>query len=139
MRGFTLIEIIIVVALFSALVSFGLFMSMETYRGTLFRSERSIVVSALEKARSRALANMYQTPWGVCFVAPNYVIFRGTSCAPDLETNETIPANAANPAIFSAPIVFSQLAATTTGGSVTLAQDGRTTTITVNYEGAISW
>lgn len=137
--GFTLIEIIVVIAIFSALVTLGLFMSMDTLRGTLHRSERDIVVSMLEKARSRALANIYQTPWGVCANAPDYIIFRGTSCTTLLSTNETIPASAANPAIFSAPIVFSQLSATTTGGTVTIVQDGRTSTIIVNHEGAIDW
>ncbi|HCR52495.1 TPA: hypothetical protein DIV48_02485 [Candidatus Kaiserbacteria bacterium] len=138
-RGFTLIEIIIVVAIFSVLISLGLFMSMETLRGTLNRSERDIVVSALQKARSRALANMQQAPWGVCYIAPDYIVFRGFECAPGLPTNETVPANTANSIVFPSPIVFSQLSATTTGGSITIAQDGRTATITVNQEGMIDW
>lgn len=139
MRGFTLLEIIVVIAIFSVLITLGLFMSMDTFRGTNHRSEESTVVSLLEKARSRALANIYQTPWGVCYIAPEYVIFRGTSCTALLSTNETIPASVANPAIFSAPIVFSQLSATTTGGTVTIVQDERISTITINYEGTIDW
>ncbi len=137
--GFTLVEIIVVIAIFSTLVTLGLFMSMDTLRGTTHRSERDIVVSMLEKARSRALANIYQTPWGVCANASDYIIFRGTSCTAGLSTNEIISASAANPAIFSAPIVFSQLSATTTGGTVTIVQDGHTNTITINHEGAIDW
>ena len=53
-RGFTLMEIIVVVALFSILTTLGLFMSMETLRGTLSRSEGSVIVSLLQKARVRA-------------------------------------------------------------------------------------
>lgn len=137
--GFTLIEIIVVIAIFGALIALGLFMSMETFRGTLFRSEQDIVVSVLQKARSRAMANMYQTSWGVCYITPDYVIFRGTECTAGLPTNETIPASPASAVTFSAPIIFSQLSATTIGGTITLMQDGRTSTIAVNQEGTIGW
>ncbi len=139
LRAFTLIEIVVVLAIFSVLILSGLFMSMDTLRGTLHRSERDVVVSLLQKARSRALANMHQSPWGVCYIEPSYIVFRGTLCAPELPTNEPVPASSANPGVFSSPIVFSQLSATTTGGTVTLVQDGRTSVVTVNAEGAIDW
>lgn len=139
MRGFTLIEILIVIAIFSVLISLGLFMSMETFRGTLNRSERDIVVNLLQKARSRALANIQQASWGVCYIAPEYIIFRGSECISGLPTNETVPANTANSIVFSSPIVFSQLSATTTGGSITITQNGRTAAIIVNQEGMIDW
>ena len=60
-------EIIIVIAMFGALLALGLFMSMDAYRGFSFRSEEDTVVSLLQKARSRAMNNMNQTPWGVCW------------------------------------------------------------------------
>lgn len=138
-RAFTLIEIVVVLAIFSVLILSGLFMSMDTLRGTLHRSERDVVVSLLQKARSRALANMNQSPWGVCYIEPAYVIFRGTACTAGLATNEPVPASPANLGTFSSPIVFSQLSATTTAGTVTLIQDGRTSVITVNREGTIEW
>lgn len=139
MRGFTLLEVIVVVAIFSILATLGLFMGMDTFSGTLRRSERDIVVSMLQKARSRALANTEQSSWGVCYSAPDYVLFRGTMCTAGLSTNEPTPAHATNPATFSAPVVFSQLSATTTGGVVTVVEGTRTSTITITAAGAISW
>ncbi len=138
-RGFTLIEIMVVIVLFTILVGLGLFMSLQTIHGTLFRSERDIVVTLLQKARSRAIANTNQNPWGVCYSAPDYVVFAGTTCP--VGGGEHIPASVNNPATFSDPngIVFTQLSATSTGGMVTVVQNGGPSTITVNNEGTILW
>jgi prepilin-type N-terminal cleavage/methylation domain-containing protein len=140
--GFTLIEILITIAIFSALLSLGLFMSMDAYRGFSFRSEQGTIVSVLEKARSRALNNLRQTPWGVCYSAPNYVMFSGASCT--TAGSDLIPANAgvaasSNFAGTFPTIVFSQLAATTSGATITVTQNGRTSAININHEGTIIW
>jgi prepilin-type N-terminal cleavage/methylation domain-containing protein len=137
--GFTLIEIIVVIAIFSALILFGLFMSMETLRGTLQRSERDTIVSLLERARSRAMNNIEQASWGMCYLAPDYVVFKGTVCsaAAVIDTVAASPGTATTGLL--AGIVFSQLAGTTTPATVTVTQGIRTSTIEINYEGTIIW
>ena len=65
-KGFTFIEILVVIAILGTLFAIGLLMSMEAYRGYSRRSDRDILVSALERARSSALANTNQQEWGVC-------------------------------------------------------------------------
>ena len=121
-RGFTLIEILVVVAIFTILASLGLFMTMDAYRATSSRSERDIVVSLLEQARSRAMNNYEGTTWGVCYLAPNYEIFSGNDCAAG-----------------SSRIIFSQLAGTTTAIDIPITQNGRTDIISINHEGTINW
>ena len=143
MRGFTLIEIIIAISIFSVLIALGLLMSMETFRGTIYRSETATIISLFEKARSRAMNNINQSPWGVCYLAPNYVIFKGTSCISSAVT-DSIEANAgvALASNFSSTfptVAFTQLSGTTTGGAFTVQQDARTSPITINYEGTIIW
>jgi prepilin-type N-terminal cleavage/methylation domain-containing protein len=139
-KGFTLLEILVVIAIFTVLIALGLFMSMETLRGALSRSERDTVVSLLERARSRAMANIGQSPWGMCYLAPNYVVFKGTACSAATAV-DTVAANpgTATTGLLPPGIVFSQLAGTTTPASVTVTQSGRTSAITINYEGAIIW
>lgn len=142
-RGFTLVEILVVLAIFALLVGVGVTFSIDAYRGNIFRSERGVLVSVLERARSRAITNYQQSSWGVCYIAPNYVIFKGVTCT---SGTDTVPANqtiAAASSFGSFPtIVFSQLAGTTTGASITL-MDGvsavNTSTITINNEGTIIW
>lgn len=141
-RGFTLIEIVVVMAIFTVLIGLGLFMSIDSYRGFAFRSEQDTIVSVLEKARSRAVNNYYQSPWGVCYLAPNYLIFKGSTCT--AVNSDAIPANAgvaaaSNFATTFPTVVFSQLAGTSTGGTITVTQNARTSTVQINYEGTIIW
>ncbi len=141
-QGFTLIEILVSIAILTTLIGLGLYMSMDSYRSYLSRSERDTVVSLLERARSRAMANVYQTPWGVCTSGTSYIVFRGTTCTLGAATNEETPLNPG--AVIAgmdstSPVVFSQLAATTTGKVVTVTEQSKVSTITINNEGTIIW
>jgi Tfp pilus assembly protein FimT len=143
-KGFTLIEIVVSIGILMMLFGLGLFMTMDAFRGYTFRSERDTIVSLLEKARSRSMANIAQTSWGVCYIAPDYVIFRGTTCTAGVATNENLSANAAVAAAsnFSSTfpvIVFGQLSGTTTAANITVVEDARTSTISLNHEGTIIW
>lgn len=143
MRGFTLIEVVVVIGIFVGIISLGLFLSMETFRGTLYRSEVSTIVSVLERARDRAMNNVNQTTWGVCYLGSSYVIIKGAACVQSSVQDTII----ANPGVAQAsgfpssfPVVqFSQLAGTTTGATIAVRQNDRTQTITINNEGTILW
>ncbi len=136
--GFTLIEILVVTAIFSMLITLGLFMSMETFRGVGYRSEQDTIVSLLQKARSRAMNNINQAPWGVCSRGGLYIVFKGLVC---ITTGDTISAslNATTTGLTGNGIVFTQLSGTTTPATVTLTQNGKISTTTINYEGTIIW
>jgi prepilin-type N-terminal cleavage/methylation domain-containing protein len=140
--GFTLIEIVIAIAILTAMLALGLFMSMDSYRAYLSRSERDTVVSLLQRARSHAMANSYNTTWGLCYISPNYIIFRGSTCTAGAATNEATPANtgAVITGLSSAPwVVFSQVAGTTTAATITVTENTKVSTITINNEGTINW
>jgi Tfp pilus assembly protein FimT len=139
-RAFTLIELLIVIGLTTALFALGAVINFDGYRASLSRSERDTVLALLTRARSNAMANTYQTPWGVCYIAPNYIIFRGVTCSAGAATNEPTGASAdvtVTGLSAASPIVFTQLSGTTTGGTVTITQQGRTYNLTINYEGGI--
>jgi prepilin-type N-terminal cleavage/methylation domain-containing protein len=145
MRGFSLVEIIVTLAIFTVLVSFGLFMGVQTISTAIHRSEEATIVSLLEKARSRAINNMYQTTWSVCYVSPNYIVAKGSTCslatAYDKVAADSRVATASdftNPAKFPT-IVFDQLTGDVPSSvSIDVVQDN-TKTITINHEGAIIW
>jgi prepilin-type N-terminal cleavage/methylation domain-containing protein len=140
-RGFTIPEVLTVVGIFSLLAGLGLIMSMETYRGSSFRSERTTIVSALERARGRAMNNMYQMPHGVYFdtATPAYVIFRGSSYVAGSSTNEVLPASSSAVVTGPSSVVFNQLDGTTSSSTITFTQDGKNGTISINSEGRINW
>ena len=143
-KGFTLIEIIVVIAVIGIIISFGTIMDLSVLERDTFSTERSTIVSVLEKARSRAMANMFESPHGVCYVAPNYVIFQGSTCT--ASGSELIPANQniavlsdfTNPAKFPT-IVFTQLSGNTTGSTIVLTDGVKSSNIEINNEGTINW
>ncbi|MGE5540677.1 MAG: Tfp pilus assembly protein FimT/FimU [Bacillota bacterium] len=139
-KGFTLPEMLVVIALLAMMAALGAFVGFDAYRASLSRSEHDIIVSLLERARSSAMSNIDQTSWGVCYIAPNYVLFRGTTCTGTASTDQLTEA-AADVSITglssTTPVVFSALSGTTTSATITVSEQARTSTITVNYEGAI--
>ncbi|MDP3741155.1 MAG: prepilin-type N-terminal cleavage/methylation domain-containing protein [bacterium] len=135
--GFTLIEVIIGMGILATIAAFGLFISMDVYRGNSFHTERNIIISILQKARSRAVNNINQISHGVCFQSGNYVIFEGPTCP---GTNpETFPRGSSVSSTWPSEIVFDQLTGNTIGGSITITDGARTSIVTINNEGRISW
>lgn len=155
-RGFSLIEILVVMAMFTMVAGLGLFVSMDAFRGYTFRSERDTVVSLLYKARSQAVSNMCfgagctgGRAHGVHFDSVNkrYVIFQGyTYAGRDASVDDvTLFRNNASSVAGLTDIIFSPLAATTTANpsavsTVTITdQGGHASVITIGKEGRITW
>lgn len=139
-RGLTLIEVLVVMSILIFILSLGLFVTFDAYRGYIFRSERFVVISVLEKARSRAINNYHQTPWGACYdsVGNQYIIFQNSNCATG-GRNEAIPASSVATTTGFSAIVFSQLSGTTTGISFKISNGISSSTISINTEGTINW
>ncbi|MBP6883686.1 MAG: prepilin-type N-terminal cleavage/methylation domain-containing protein [Candidatus Pacebacteria bacterium] len=143
-RGFTFIEILVVLALLTVVLGFGSFVDLSAFRTDTFRAEEYTITAILEKARSRAMANINETPHGVCYIAPNYVIFEGSNCT--AMGSELIPANQniaslsdfANMSKFP-KFVFTQLSGRTTGATIAITDGIKNTSIAINNEGTINW
>lgn len=142
-RGFTLIEVLIVMAILSILTTLGYFVAIDFYKSYAFNSERDIIVSILQKARSQSLSNINQSAHGVYFDNLNsrYVIFQGVTYA---ARNAALDENLAYaPGINHSGLVeisFFQLSGdSSASGSMNLSDGKRNTTISVNSEGQINW
>ncbi len=141
--GFTLVEIMIAVAIFTMLLGFGLIVGMDFYRSYSFNSERNISLAVLRKARTEAMVNIDQAAHGVHITATQYTIFEGAAFtgrpAAQVALDETIKAQ---PTITLTPvdIVFNQLdGSVTTPGSFTVSDGARLSTVLINNEGRIDW
>ena len=110
------------------------------FKKDTFKAEQATIVAALSKARSRAMNNMFDMAYGVCYIAPNYIIFQDNTCT----AGESISANtniASNPSTVFPPVVFDQLTGNTTGTGTTIhLTDGfKSAGIIINNEGTINW
>ena len=115
-------EIIIVLALVGIIASFGLFVSMDFYRSYVFRSERSVIISTLEKARIQSMTNINQAPHGVHYdgVNKDYVLFEGPTFNQGAATNMIIEGNNSVSVAGFSDVVFEQLSGDANAVSVTL-------------------
>jgi len=136
-RGFTLIEIVIVIAILAVVMSVGLMLGIDAYRSSLSRSERDQVVALLANARSRAMANVNQSAWGVCTNGSDYVLFAGT-CGSGGQTTP-IGTGASVVGLASPGVTFAQLSGDTTATTITVTQQSKVSTIQINAAGTINW
>ncbi|MEK7564055.1 MAG: prepilin-type N-terminal cleavage/methylation domain-containing protein [Patescibacteria group bacterium] len=145
-KGLTLIEILVVVSILTIIISFGLVINFQSFTSSTFLNENAKIVSLLEKARSRAMANMFDTSHGVCYLAPDYIIFRDGTCD-GLGTDEKTPANTSLTLTFPS-VVFDrisgklkpQLSPSTNQIDVIVDNgNGSPKHIKINNEGTINW
>jgi prepilin-type N-terminal cleavage/methylation domain-containing protein len=162
-RGYTLIELIIVVGLVLMLIALASFIDVHNYLGDAFRAERSTLVTVLQAARADSLNNVDLLPHGVAFHPADhpkaYVLFEGARYAESDPATQSV-FEGSYPVSFDpnapAEIVFCQLSGDATSGigasdcedpsnafegKVTMSDGirGLTQTVTINHEGAIGW
>ena len=139
--GFTLIEILVVIAIIGMVLSFGLTIDINTLRGDTFQAEINTIVSVLERARSQSMANLSDANHGVCYIEPNYIIFTGDTCTADdseiIPANTDITSNAST--TLPAEIVFERLTGRTTGATIHISHGVNEADIIINDEGTINW
>lgn len=147
--GFTLIEVVVVLGLFVSILAMTAFIGVQSYRRYAFYTQRSLAVSALQKARSQALDNLCLgsnctggQPHGVHFTADGRCeIFQGLSFDPADPGNETVCEDE-SVAFEPADVVFLPLSAESAAGpiSFSLADTlGHSALITVGSFGQILW
>lgn len=138
-RGFTFLEVILVIGLVAVLGGLGLVLSLDAYRTHAFYAERATLVSLLSTARTKALANIGESRHGVCLDAgaKQYKLFQGSSCSTGQELLR-YPASDDITIQWPTEIVFDQLSgAVAVPVSITLSQNARVSRIEVNSAGRI--
>lgn len=148
MKGFSLIEILVVMAILMLILGLGLMTNMDSYRRYMFQSENKNLISSLAKVRSESLTNKNQSPHGICFeeAQKKLVLFQGPSYAVrvspifiDLNPLTSVSSTPNNFLCTNGGIIFSQLSGTTTPIEIVINQYQKVSTTTINYEGRIDW
>lgn len=139
--GFTLVELVIVVALLAGLALLGVPFGVDTYRDYVLISTTRDMVSLLRRAETFALANASSSSYGVSFRTDRAVLFKGTTYASrDVAFDEehilspSVVVNATGNVIFAPLSGMPETSAAVTVGNGFRFQD-----IDVNAHGVISW
>lgn len=139
--GLTLVELLVVLSLFALLVSLGLPISWRSYQIYSFQTEYARVARLLMTARSRAMANLEQHSYRVCYdsgahqlrLVPRACHLTDTIETADLSTQIRINQWP------SWGIGFAQLSGNSLQTTVIVADDEHSELITVNDYGGIDW
>lgn len=79
MRGFTLIEILLVIGIFGVLISFILPLSLTFYKSQQLEVQAQSIVQILRSAQLKSMATESDSSFGVYFTSGSYTLFKGNS------------------------------------------------------------
>lgn len=148
-RGFSLIEVVLVIALVSLCAGYGMFFSMDSYRSHSFYTDRDALVSLLQHARAESMSNICGgtgctggLQHGAVVESDRYVLFEGANYSTrdasqdiTIERSPLMSATGLTEAIFA---VGSGDVATT--GTIYLSDASHhESDISIGSEGQISW
>jgi prepilin-type N-terminal cleavage/methylation domain-containing protein len=139
--AFTLIEVLVVIALLGVVASFSVLMGTDALARATAHSERDLVVTLLEGARARSLANIDETPHGLHIDASSYIVFMGSAYSAGDPDNESTPKDSAVTVSGPTDIIFDPLSGNVgTGEGTLLFADGTSeASIDINEQGRIDW
>jgi prepilin-type N-terminal cleavage/methylation domain-containing protein len=147
-RGFSFIELIIVIALMSGVMAFSVVLGIDSIERSSVVEERDLFVSLLlTGARAQAMANVGETAHGIHIDTINheYILFNGTTYVAGASGNRVTPFSNTNLSIThssgNTDIVFEALSGnvSTGAGTITLRGANAIQEIEINESGRINW
>lgn len=138
-RGFTLIELVVVIGLMALFMAFTLPVGMETLRQHAFLNARESIRTTLTTAREDTLAGTNNAAWGVALFPHDIVRFQGSSYASrvpaydvTISLGSLVTLSGPSEVTFTRPDGFPS-----TPSTLILTDSQRTATTTVNVLGTI--
>lgn len=141
MKGFTLIEFLISIAIIFSIGTLGLFISMDFYKSSSLNSECNIAISILQKVRNLSMTNINEAKHGIYLDADKYTIFQGENYSSrNPAYDEIIYINPIITRDGLQEVVFEQLTGRPNAiGNIVLSNQTRSVIISIENEGRINW
>lgn len=140
-KGFTLIEVVFVIALIALAVSFSVLIGLDSVSRFVAIGERDLVVTFLVTARTHALTNVDEGAHGLHIDGASYVLFTGDSYDPGDPDNRSYVRDGAITITGPEDIIFEPLSGSVNTGTGTLifTDNAQSAEIVINEEGRIEW
>jgi prepilin-type N-terminal cleavage/methylation domain-containing protein len=138
-KAFTLVEILIVVALFGAIVSIGVPLTQSALTGSELDTAAEISLKNLKTAQALAQAVKDDSQWGVRFSGNSVIQFKGSSYATRDQAYDAV-VNLGVKTVFTGlgEVVFTKVSGMPSQtGTITITNQDRVITITVAANGAM--
>lgn len=141
----TMIEVLVVLGLFTMTAAIGMAFSFDSYRAYLFRSEYGNISQLLAKARNYAANNFDESAHGVHIGSNSYTLFVGDTYSASDPNNITFEKSDVVAISGATKIVFEQLSGnlktcdSSPSCEITFSYGAKTATVSVNDVGAITW
>ena len=139
-KGFSLIEVLIVLGVVGVIASIGTIFSMGSVSRSYALSERDLLVGLLTQTRAKALANVHESAHSLHVATSTYVLYEGTTFSATNPTNTHVPK--VSKAAMSGLDTVSFLPMTAdvvSSGVITVVGGSQSYTIEINAVGRINW
>lgn len=136
MRGFSLIELILVIGIIMIIGMEAASMGGATILQNNLETDRGMVVSSLRKAQAYAMAKKNGLTWGVCLTGNLIRVFGGTCALPTIKDDYDLSASTVISGLST--VTFSSLRGEPNMvQTITLTGNNKTITVSVNTLGGI--
>lgn len=140
MKGFTLLEILLVLAMIAIIFAISPPLYTKLVSQSALDSDISTLVSVLRKAESNSLASSYNSSWGVQITNSKYTLFKGDSYENrDKDFDEDYNFYEETTVSGSSSIVFAKANYELGTSSISLSNAEDTKIININNLGLISY
>ena len=141
MKGLTLSEILIVVAIIAILISFTLPLGLDFYRSQQLETQSQGVIQALRRAQLKAMSVEDDSRFGVYLTNDNYTLFKGSSyLTRDANFDEVFDLPMIINVSGLTEVVFFKLEGKpNVTGNIILSSDSDSRTININEMGRINY
>jgi prepilin-type N-terminal cleavage/methylation domain-containing protein len=142
MKGFTTIELLLVIAIVAIFAGMSLFFSMDSLRGYQIQSQKEEVLNLLQVARQKSMSNINEKAFGVRLESSKATLFESPFV---LNAASNYVVNLSGDVSISSAglpyeVVFSRLSGTTNSTSFKIQNSASTVlTISINEHGGMDW
>ncbi|MDD2225436.1 MAG: prepilin-type N-terminal cleavage/methylation domain-containing protein [Candidatus Shapirobacteria bacterium] len=135
--GFTLIELILVVALILIIATTATFYNSQWYFQNNLDSTKNILISSIHKAQSYSISKKNGLTWGVCLTGQTIRMFGGSCASPTIKDDFILPANISINGLST--ITFNPLRGEPNSAqSINLSGNNKTFNLIINSAGGVS-